>query len=118
LTTENNESVHGGFTVSDILEDIKQHLGIIIVAEAGHGKSYTAFTLVKEAMKDKDMTVIVLSPSTIWRRKFGSINCVKVGTSVFNPIIENPKVRLEPIPIMRDSIFINLDKKWTYQKST
>jgi hypothetical protein len=115
--TEQNERHHGGFTVSKLIEDVLEHLGIVLVAEAGHGKSYTAFTIVKEAMKRNDITVIVFSPSTIWRRNFGSIACVKVGTSSFNPIIENENVKLEPIPIMRDSIFINLDKKWTYVQS-
>jgi hypothetical protein len=85
--TERNERVDSGFTVAEIINDILNHLGIIIVAEAGHGKSYTAFTLVKEAMKNPDITVIVFSPSTIWRRNFGAINMVKVGTSAFNPII-------------------------------
>jgi len=112
-----NERVHSGFTVSKLIEDIKKHLGIVLVAEAGHGKSFTAFTIVKEALKDPDTTVIVFSPSTIWRRKFGSINCVQVGTSRFNPIVENNKARLEPVPIFRDTIFVNLDKKWLYRKS-
>lgn len=115
--TERNERVDSGFTVAEIINDILEHLGIVLVAEAGHGKSYTGFTICKEAMKRNDITVIVFSPSTIWRRNFGAINCVKVGTSSFNPIVENPKVKLEPIPIMRDSVFINLDKKWSYIKS-
>jgi hypothetical protein len=115
--TEQNERVHSSFTVSKLINDILDHLGIVLVAEAGHGKSFTAFTIAKEAMKRNDITVIVFSPSTIWRRNYGSISCVKVGTSSFNPIVENESVKLEPIPIMRDSIFINLDKKWSYAKS-
>jgi hypothetical protein len=112
-----NERQDSGFTVAQLLKDIKQHLGLIIVAEAGHGKSFTAFTCVKEAMKDKDITIVVFSPSTIWRRKFGSINCVKVGTTSFNPILSSDRIDIEPITILRDSVFINLDKKWVYQKS-
>jgi len=112
-----NERVHSGFDVDQLINDILNHLGIIIVAEAGHGKSYTAFTIVKEAMKRPDLKVIVFSPSTVWRRRFGSIDCVKVGTEDFNPIIENTSATLEPVPIFRDTIFINLDKHWKYKRS-
>ena len=35
--TTKNEPVHSDLT--EILSDIKQHLGLILVAEAGHGKS-------------------------------------------------------------------------------
>jgi hypothetical protein len=115
--TEHNEGVHSGFSVGDLINDILDHLGIIIIAEAGHGKSFTAFTIVKEAMKNPDLTVIIFSPSTIWRRNFGAINCVRVGTPSFNPIVENDKVSLEPVPILRDTIFINLDKHWNYARS-
>ena len=118
LSDKNNESVDSSFTLAQLLEDIKNHLGIILVAEAGHGKSYTAFSLVKEAMKQKDVTVIIPSPSTIWRRRFGAIACVKVGTADFNPITFTDDLAFEPIPIMRDAIFINLDKKWIYQKTS
>jgi hypothetical protein len=114
---EQNEGQHSGFSIAQLITDITEHLGIVLVAEAGHGKSFTAFTIVREALKDPNMTVLVFSPSTIWRRNFGAINCVRVGTNVFNPIIENPKVALEPVPILRDTIFINLDKKWSYVKS-
>jgi len=64
-STTQNERVDSGFTIAELIRDIKEHLGLIIVAEAGHGKSFTAFTIVKEAMKRKDITVIVFSPSTI-----------------------------------------------------
>jgi hypothetical protein len=110
----NDVSVHNDLALSSIIGDIKEHLGIILVAEAGHGKSYTAFSLVKEAMKDPNFTVIVLSPSTIWRRNFGAITCVKVGTSDFNPIIETPKTTVESVSFLRDAVHINLDKKWSY----
>jgi len=113
--TEHNERVDSGFSVQNLINDILEHLGIIIIAEAGHGKSFTAFTIVKEAMLNPDITVIIFSPSTIWRRNFGAINCVRVGTPSFNPIVENEKVSLEPVPILRDTIFINLDKHWKYE---
>jgi hypothetical protein len=115
--SEQNERPHSGFSVSELIHDIKEHLGLIIVAEAGHGKSFTAFTLAKEAMKDSDMTVIILSPSTIWRRKFGAINCVRVGTTAFNPIIPCEETEVEVVPFMREAIHVNLDKKWSYVKS-
>lgn len=115
-----NEWVHSSFKMSDIIKDVQDHLGIIIVAEAGHGKSYTAFTLVKEAMIKPNVTVIVFSPSTIWRRKFGAINCVKVGTKIFNPILPRDKAQLYQgtMPNLRDTIWVNLDKKWCFQWST
>ena len=116
-TEQQNEREHSGFSVSELIRDVKEHLGLIIVAEAGHGKSFTAFTLAKEAMKCEKMTVIILSPSTIWRRKFGAINCVRVGTTAFNPIIPSDETEVEVVPFLRDAIHVNLDKKWTYLKS-
>src|SRR3989337_3461500 len=116
-TEQQNETVHSGFTVSELIRDVKEHLGLIIVAEAGHGKSFTAFTLAKEAMKCENLTVIVLSPSTIWRRKFGAINCVRVGTTAFNPIISSDETEVEVVPFLRDAIHVNLDKKGSYVKS-
>ena len=110
-TEQQNEKVHSSFSVSELIRDVKEHLGLIIVAEAGHGKSFTAFTVAKEAMKSEDMTVIILSPSTIWRRKFGAINCVKVGTTAFNPIIANGETNIEVVPFMRDAVHVDLDKK-------
>jgi hypothetical protein len=116
MTNTNNEPLHSDLT--QILNDIKQCLGIVLVAEAGHGKSFTAFSIVKEALKDPNLTVIVMSPSSIWRRNYGSINCVKVGTYEFNPIIANDKADVEAVNFLRDTVHINLDKKWTYVKST
>ena len=48
--TENqkDESVHSDLALSAIVDDIKQHLGLVLVAEAGHGKSFTAFSIVKK----------------------------------------------------------------------
>ena len=113
----NNEREHGSFSVSELIRDVKEHLGLIIVAEAGHGKSYTAASIASEAMRDPNLTVIVLSPSTIWRRKLWSGNYVKVGTTAFNPIIPSEETNVEVVPFLRDAIHVNLDKKWTYVKS-
>jgi hypothetical protein len=115
--SKKNERVHSGFSISQLINDILEHLGIVLVAEAGHGKSFTAFTIAKEAMKRKDITVVVFSPSTIWRRNFGSIDTVKVGTSSFNPIIPSGESEVEVIPYLRDAVHVNLDKKWSYLKS-
>ena len=113
----NNESVHSDFALLAIVDDIKQHLGLILVAEAGHGKSFTAFSIVKEALKDPNMTVIITSPSTIWRRNYGTLNCIKVGTSEFNPIQPHEETKMESVQFLRDTIHIDLDKKWSYAKS-
>jgi hypothetical protein len=111
------EKEHDGSIFARAIRDIKQHLGLIVVAESGHGKSFTGFTLAKEAMKDPNMTVVILSPSTVWRRKFGKINCVKVGTPDFNPIIPIKRTSLEPVPFLRNTVHVNLDKKWSYLKT-
>ena len=116
-TAANNESQHSGLSLAAILEDIKNHLGIVLVAEAGHGKSYTAFSIVKEALKDPNLIVIIMSPSSIWRRNYGAIKCVKVGTSEFNPIVPHEETKLDVTPFLRDTIHIDLDKKWSYIKS-
>jgi len=113
----NDEAVHSDFSLSDVIRDIKEHLGIVLVAEAGHGKSYTAGQIAKEAMEDPETTVIILTPSTIWRRKLWSGNCVKVGTNAFNPIIPTEKAEVESVPFLRDTVHVNLDKKWSYVKS-
>ena len=112
-----NESVHSNFSLSAILADIKEHLGIIAVAEAGHGKSYAVASMVQEANKDENLSVIILSPSTIWRRKLWSGKYVKVGTADFNPIQEITKTEIESVPFLRDAVHVNLDKKWSYVKN-
>jgi hypothetical protein len=111
-----NESVHTSFSISDIVNDILEHLGVILVAESGHGKSFTAFTITREAMSRKNLTVVIFSPSTIWRRKFGKINCVKVGTRDFNPVKPKEKVELYQTNL-RETVFIDLDKKWCFESS-
>lgn len=113
----NDEPLHSDLALSEIINDIKNHLGLILCAEAGHGKSYCAAQIAKQAMKDPNLTVIVLSPSTIWRRNLWSKNCVKVGTNTFNPIVPNEETEVEVVPFMREAIHVNLDKKWDYVKS-
>ena len=112
-----NERVDSDFSLSELIRDVKEHLGLILVAEAGHGKSYTTAQIAKIAMEDENLTVIILSPSTIWRRKLWSKNYVRVGTTAFNPIIANEETNIEVVPFMRDAVHVDLDKKWTYVKN-
>ena len=109
----NDERVHSSFTLSAVLDDIKQHLGIVLAAEAGHGKSYCAASIGKQALTDENLTVIVLSPSTIWRRKLWSGEYIKIGTCECNRIIPKEDLKLEAVPYLRDNN-VNLDKKWEY----
>ena len=111
----NNEPQHSSLT--DILADIREHLGLVLVAEAGHGKSYTVASMVQEALKDENLTVIVLSPSSIWKRKLWSGKYVLIGTYECNPIQEKKQTEIEGVPFLRDAVHINLDKKWRYVKS-
>jgi len=111
----NNEPHHSSLT--DILADIKEHLGLVLVAEAGHGKSYTVASMVQEALKDENLTIIILSPSSIWKRKLWNGKYVLVGTYEFNPIQETKQTEIESIPFLRDAVHINLDKKWSYVKN-
>lgn len=99
------------------MADIKEHLGIIAVAEAGHGKSFAVASMVQQALKDDNLTVIVLSPSSIWKRKLWGGKYVKVGTADFNPIQEITKMEIESVPFLRDAVHVNLDKKWSYVKN-
>ena len=96
----------------EILADIQQHLGVVVIGEAGSGKSFAAFSLVKEAMKLSNYTTIIFSPSTIWRKKIGEILCVKVGTNEFNPIMETENLNV-PIGYSKE-----VDKKYSYVKSS
>jgi hypothetical protein len=111
MENANNEPIH------TVLNDIKEHLGIVLVAEAGHGKSYTVASMVNEAKKDENLTVIVLSPSSIWKRKLWSGKYVLIGTVECNPIREVKKTEIESVPFLRDAVHINLDKKWSYVKN-
>lgn len=112
---DEKERVHSGFACSEIVDDILEHLGTIIVAESGHGKSYTAFTIAKEAITKQNITVVVFSPSTVWRRNFGKIDCVKVGTKSFNPVETKEQVELYKSNLNRDTVWVNLDKKWSFK---
>jgi hypothetical protein len=87
------ESIQKGFSVADLISDLKQHLGFIVSAESGHGKSFLSFSIVREAIKpEHKIRTIVFTPSTIWNRRFGSgIYLVKVGTADFSPIIDYDK---------------------------
>lgn len=119
MTATQNESIQKGFSVETLISDMKAHLGFIVSAESGHGKSFLSFTLVREAMKPEHKTrVIVFSPSTIWNRKFGSgIYLVKIGTADFSPIVDYDKVKVQTIPNTRDSFFLNTDKKYLFKRS-
>lgn len=115
MVKEKDESQHS--SLSGILADIKNSLGLIVVAEAGFGKSYGVATVIAEALKDQNFTVIILSPSTIWSRKLWSGQYVKVGTYEFNPIVETKETDVHVVPFLREAIHINLDKKWMYNRS-
>ncbi len=114
MEKDQHEEVHTN--IEGILADIKEHLGLILCAESGHGKSFSTAEIIKTALKDPDLTVIVLSPSKIWARKLWSGYAVKVG-DIFNPIIVNDKTDIENVQFLRDTIHVNLDKKYSYVKS-
>jgi hypothetical protein len=64
--------------------------------------------------------VIIFSPSTVWKRKFGAcpnLKLVKVGTSEFSPVMDYDKAEFERIGNGRDSFFLNTDKKYMFKKS-
>lgn len=114
-----DESLQKGFSVADLISDLKAHLGYIVSAESGHGKSFLAFSLVREAIKPEHKTrVIVFTPSTIWNRRFGSgIYLVKVGTADFSPIVDYDKVHVSEIPHNGNGFILNTDKKYAFKKS-
>jgi hypothetical protein len=68
-------------------------------------------------MKSENWTVLIISPSTIWKRRFGAIDLIKVGTTAFNPIVETENAQFQDISFFRDSVFVNLDKKYSYVKN-
>lgn len=114
-----NISVQRDFSLSRLVTDMKAHLGYIISAESGHGKSYMAFSLIREVMKLEHKTrVIVFTPSTIYNRKFGGgINLVKVGTADFSPVVNREKVDAQKNDWLRDTFYVNCDKKYSFEKS-
>ena len=95
----------------EILTDIEQHLGVVVLGEAGSGKSYAGFSLVKETIKNPNYTTIIFTSSTIWRKKMSNILCVKVGTPLFNPIMETENLNT-PIGYSKE-----VDKKYSYVNS-
>src|SRR3972149_597831 len=120
-TETKNVSVQKGFTVQNLIDDMKGCLGFIVSSESGHGKSFLSFTICRQAMKAENKTrVIIFSPSTVWKRKFGAcqnLKLVKVGTSDFSPVMDYDKAEFERIGNGRDSFFLNTDKKYMFKKS-
>jgi hypothetical protein len=112
-------SIQRDFPLNQLIADMKAHLGYVISGESGHGKSYLGFSLIRETMKPENKTrVIVFTPSTIYSRRFGGgINLVKVGTADFSPILDREKAELDRIDHARDSFFVNLDKKYAFDKT-
>lgn len=87
------------------------------MAEAGHGKSLAVASILQQALRDENLTIIILSPSSIWKRKLWSGKYVLIGTYECNPIQETKQHEIKSIPFLRDAVHINLDKKWSYIKN-
>ncbi|MGD0203506.1 MAG: hypothetical protein ABSC20_06330 [Candidatus Bathyarchaeia archaeon] len=117
----NNVSIQSSFTVQNLIDDMKKCLGFIVSAESGSGKSYLGFTICREAMKAENKTrIIIFSPSTIYNRKFGScdnLKLIKVGTADFSPVVDYDKEMLERVANVRDTFFLNTDKKYMFKRS-
>lgn len=120
-TETKNVSVQKGFTVQNLIDDMKGCLGFIVSSESGHGKSFLSFSLCRTAIEPQNKTrLIVFSPSTIWNRKFGAcdnLKLVKVGTSDFSPVVDYDKEEFERVGNGRDTFFLNTDKKYMFKKS-
>jgi len=102
--------------LKSICLDILKHLGVSLISEAGHGKSYLAFELVKEFIK-MGIPVYIFSPSNVWLKRYGKINYITVGNKDYNPIVRaNDNLALFR-GYSRDTIQINLDKKWKYRSN-
>ncbi|MFB3889209.1 MAG: hypothetical protein ACE14S_06935 [Candidatus Bathyarchaeia archaeon] len=116
-----NVSVQKGFTAKNLIDDMKGCLGYVVSAESGSGKSYLGFTLIREALKPENKTrVLIFSPSTIYNRKFGAcenLKLIKVGTSDFSPVVDYDKAEMERIDHGRDTFFLNTDKKYLFKRS-
>lgn len=96
-----------------ICEDILKHLGVCLVSEAGHGKSFLAFQLVKQ-LQSMEITVYIFSPSNIWLKRFGKIEYLTVGNKEYNPIVRsNDKLSIYR-GYSENTVKIDLDKKWQY----
>jgi hypothetical protein len=119
MVKNNDVPVQEGFTCQNLIEDMKKCLGFIASAESGSGKSYLGFSLIRAAMANNVRTVI-FSPSTIYQRKFGAcenLKLVKVGTSEFSPVQNFDKAEMERVGNGRDAFFLNTDKKYMFERS-
>lgn len=59
--------IQSGFTVQNLIDDMKKCLGFIVSAESGSGKSYLGFSVIRAAMQPENKTrVVIFSPSTIY----------------------------------------------------
>jgi hypothetical protein len=114
--------IQKGFTVQTLIDDMKAHLGFIVSAESGSGKSYLGFTLIRAAMEPENKTrVVIFSPSTIYQRKFGAsdnLKLIKVGTANFSPVQNYDKAEMERVGNGRDTFFLNTDKKYMFERSS
>ena len=119
--SESDVSVQKGFTMQNLIDDMKGCLGFIVSSESGHGKSFLSFSLCRTAIEPQNKTrLIVFSPSTVWNRKFGaceSLNLVKVGTVDFSPVMDYDKEEFERVGNGRDTFFLNTDKKYMFKRS-
>jgi len=122
MTEKANVSIQSGFTVQNLIDDLKGCLGFIVSAESGSGKSYLGFSVIRQAMQPLNKTrVIIFSPSTIYQRKFGaceSLKLIKVGTADFSPVMDYNKEKMERVGNGRDTFFLNTDKKYMFLRST
>lgn len=113
--------VQSDFTVQNLIDDMKGCLGFIVSAESGSGKSFLGFTVLREALKPENKTrVIIFSPSTIYNRKFGAcenLKLIKVGTADFSPVQDYDKAEMERVGNGRDTFFLNTDKKYMFERS-
>jgi len=119
----NNVSIQSDFTVQNLIDDMKKCLGFIVSAESGSGKSFLGFSVIRQAIdKPENKTrVIIFSPSTIYQRKFGACNnlkLIKVGTADFSPVMNYDKAEMERVGNGRDTFFLNTDKKYMFERST
>lgn len=102
--------------LTPICNDILNHLGSIIIGEAGTGKSYLAFSFVKQFNK-MGIPCYIYSPSNIWLKRFGQIDYITVGDKYYNPIIRAKDNLAIYRGYSRDMIQINLDRKWVYRSN-
>jgi len=58
--------------------------------------------------------VYIFSPSNIWLKRYGKIDYITVGNRDYNPIMKAKEDLALYRGYSRDTIQINLDKKWSY----